>query len=248
MQSESYGNFAKYYDILMADADHKGIAEHIDGIIMKNRGKRGILLDLACGTGTMCELFAKMGYDVIGTDISQQMLSAALDKKLESGLPIQYLCQDMRELDMFGTIDAAVCTFDSLNHLETADDIAEVFAKVSLFCEPGGVFVFDMNTVFKHREILGNKTFVYDCGEVYCVWQNFLNEDDSVDIRLDFFENRGGAYYRSWEEFSEICLPAEQVKKMLEDSGFEVLGVYDGYTDRPLKETSERAVFVARKI
>lgn len=245
--SKSYGRFALFYDSLM-QADYDKIIKRIDGLVMENYGKRGILLDLACGTGTLCEGMAKLGYDVIGVDISQEMLSVALDKKYDSRLPIQYLCQDMRNIDMFGTIDTTICTLDSLNHLGCREDILKTFEKVSLFCEPGGMFIFDVNTEYKHKNVLGDNTFVFESDDVYCVWQNFLNEDNSVDIQLDLFEKDEGAYYRETESFSEMSVPLEEISRMLEKCGFEVLGIYDGYDDREVSNTSERAVFAAKKL
>lgn len=245
--NNGYGRFALFYDSLM-QADYDKISNRIDSLVMEFYNKRGILLDLACGTGTLCEKMAKMGYDVVGVDTSQEMLSVALDKKYDSGLPIQYLCQDMRKIDMFGTIDVTVCTLDSINHLACKEDVFETFKKVSLFAEPDGLFIFDVNTTYKHKFVLADNTFVFENDEVYCVWQNFLNDDDSVDISLDLFEKDGESYFRASESFSEISIPLDEIKNMLCESGFEVLGVYDGYENREVSDNSERAVFVARKI
>ena len=244
---KSYGRFADFYDELM-QADYQKISKRIDELVMSLYGKRGILLDLACGTGTLCELFSGMGYDVVGVDISQEMLSKALDKKYDSGLPVQYLCQDMRKIDMYGTIDVTVCTLDSINHLGSKADVVKTFERVSLFCEPNGLFILDVNTVYKHKNVLGNNTFVFENDDVYCVWQNFLNDDNSVEIQLDFFEEENGRYLRTTEIFSEICFEREEISQMLENSGFEVVGVFDGYDERECEENSERALFVARKI
>ncbi|MBQ7756083.1 MAG: class I SAM-dependent methyltransferase [Oscillospiraceae bacterium] len=245
--NNGYGRFALFYDSLM-QADYDKISNRIDSLVMEFYNKRGILLDLACGTGTLCEKMAKMGYDVVGVDTSQEMLSVALDKKYDSGLPIQYLCQDMRKIDMFGTIDVTVCTLDSINHLACKEDVFETFKKVSLFAEPEGLFIFDVNTPYKHKFVLADNTFVFENDEVYCVWQNFLNDDNSVDISLDLFEKDGESYFRASESFSEISIPLDEIKNMLCESGFEVLGVYDGYENREVSDNSERAVFVARKI
>lgn len=245
--NNGYGRFALFYDSLM-QADYDKISNRIDSLVMEFYNKRGILLDLACGTGTLCEKMAKIGYDVVGVDTSQEMLSVALDKKYDSGLPIQYLCQDMRKIDMFGTIDVTVCTLDSINHLACKEDVLETFKKVSLFAEPEGLFIFDVNTPYKHKNVLGDNTFVFENDEVYCVWQNFLNDDDSVDISLDLFEKDGESYFRASESFSEISIPLDEIENMLCKAGFEILGVYDGYENREVSDNSERAVFVARKI
>lgn len=245
-----YGSFAYCYDRLMGEADYAARGRAVDGLIKKHGGRRGILLDLACGTGNMSEVMAKMGYDVIGTDISGEMLNIAMEKKAESGLPIQYLRQDMRQLDMFGTVDVTICLLDSLNHLCSPRDIEETFKRVSLFSEPEGLFLFDMNTPYKHREILGNNTFVYDLDEVYCVWQNFLDTgsaDCRVDISLDFFiPGENGLYSRFSDELSETAYDSEVIVHSLEKAGFTVLEILDGDSFDVPRPDSQRLMFAAR--
>lgn len=246
-----YSEFAAVYDRLMGNADYKARGQALDVLIQKHGGKRGILLDLACGTGNMSEVMAAMGYDVIGTDISEEMLNIALDKKAESGLPIQYLRQDMRRLDMFGTVDVTICVLDSLNHLCSLEDIEETFKRVSLFSEPSGLFLFDMNTPYKHREILGNNTFVYDLEEVYCVWQNFLREnspDNRVDISLDFFvPEKSGNYSRFGDELSEIAFDSGEITRAAENAGLKILEILDGDSFELSNSDSERLLYIAKK-
>ncbi|MBR1724878.1 MAG: class I SAM-dependent methyltransferase, partial [Ruminococcus sp.] len=207
-----------------------------------------ILLDLACGTGSLSEQLAAAGFDVIGVDSSQDMLNCALDKKFESGLPIQYLAQDMRKLDMFGTIEVTVCALDSINHLDSIEDVRTVFERVSLFAEPGGLFIFDINTLHKHRDILADNAYIYSFEDIYCGWQNeYDNSDSSVHIWLDIFEKSEGGWQRFSEDFREIYLPPELAEQLVAEAGLELLGVFDGYTDTPVREVSERAVYVCRK-
>lgn len=246
-----YGNFALFYDRLTENISYREMAELYDKLIKRLGGKKGILLDLACGTGSLSEEMAKLGYDVIGTDASEDMLSAAMDKKMQSGLNIQYLCQDMRELDMFGTIDVTVCALDSLNHLASLEDIGRVFSKVFLFCEPEGLFIFDMNTPYKHRNILGNNTFVYDLDDIYCVWQNSLDEnstDNRVDISLDIFARNGNGLYEKYsDELSEIAPEREEIEKAAKAAGFEILTVCDfDFCGSPLPD-SEKLVYALKK-
>ena len=242
-----YSDFAYFYDALTENVPYRDIALFIDTMVMNNQGRRGILLDIACGTGSLCMEMCRLGYDVIGTDISENMLSEALERKYDSELDIQYLCQDMRELDMFGTIDVTVCTLDSLNHLPCFDDIRRVFERVSLFCEKDGLFIFDMNTPYKHSEVLADNTFVYDLEDVYCVWQNTYTPDEcKVDITLDIFERDGDRYTRYSDELTERAYPADMTDAALEEAGFEILGKYDGYSDRAVHDRSERTVYVCR--
>ncbi len=244
----AYGCFASVYDTLTSNIDYKELATYYDRIIMSHGGKRGILLDLACGTGSVSRQMKALGYDVIGVDLSVEMLSVAKEKEHEG---IEYLCQDMCCLDMYGTVDATICVLDSINHLESKSDILSCIKSVSLFSEPDGLFVFDVNTVKKHREILGDNTFVYDMDEVYCVWQNYYSKeaDERVDISLDIFtENENGSYDRIYEDFSEIALPIAEITDMLAESGFRVLDIYDYLTEEKGSEESEKVLFCCKKV
>jgi ubiquinone/menaquinone biosynthesis C-methylase UbiE len=249
--SDYYDNFSYYYDSLTKNVDYHQRAEHFHEIIKRFGGNTsGILLDLACGTGSISEEMAKLGYDVIGTDISDGMLNVALDKKFDSGLNIQYLLQDMRELDMFGTIDNTLCVLDSLNHLPTLEDIKKTFSRVSLFAEPNGLFIFDMNTIYKHREVLSNNAYIYETDEVFCAWENFYDPNgDRVDITLNFFE-RGEkeSYKRYTEEFSEWAYSVDDIVQAVESVGLKLLAMYDDDTFNPIHDHSERVVFVTRKL
>ncbi len=245
----SYDCFSAYYDLLTDNVEYEKRADCLCKLIASSGVEKGILLDLACGTGSLSVEFAKRGFEVIGVDISAQMLTVAREKAYEQGTDILLLCQPMQELDLYGTVDAAVCALDSINHLESAEDVKETFRKVSLFMNPGGVFVFDVNTIYKHARVLGDNAFVFDCEDVFCAWQNsFDPADNSVQIDLDFFEDDGsGAYIRTSESFVEIAFELDEISNWLCQAGFEVLGVYDDLSTLPVNETSERAVFLARK-
>jgi len=243
----SYSRFALYYDILTKNISYKSRAEYFDRLIKKFDGTKGILLDFACGTGSLSEEFAKMGYDVIAIDKSQEMLTMALEKKIESGLPIQYLNQDMTKLNLFGGVDVTICALDSLNHLSDISAVRKAFKGVSKFSNPGALFIFDVNTPYKHKNIIGNNTFVYDADEVYCVWQNTYNQN-KVEIHLDFFEKDGNVYFKTEEDFTETAFEVSELEKALTDSGLEILAEYDYDTENPVRDDSEKIVFVARKV
>lgn len=246
-----YKDFAFFYDLLMKNADYESRFDYIIGLLAENGIGEGILLDMACGTGTLSKMFAQKGFDVVGVDASEEMLSKAQEKKLEENFDALFLCQKMEELDLFGTIDAAVCTLDSLNHVTEKEKIREIFRRVALFMNDGGVFLFDVNTLFKHREVLGNNAFVFDTENVFCAWQNTLLEDgETTQIDLDIFESdeeEDDVYVRYSEEFFERGYELNFLKKTLEQFRFEVVGIYDDMTKEPIKESSERAVFVCKK-
>lgn len=247
----SYGNFAYFYDNLTDNVDYEKRCSYMSDLLAENGIGEGILLDLACGTGTVSLIMSNMGYDVIGVDASEDMLSVAQEKKMESGADIIFLCQRMEELDLFGTINACVSTLDSINHVTDEETVKEIFRRVSLFMEDKGIFIFDVNTPYKHKEILGDNTFVYDTDEVYCVWQNSTDENLVTRVNLDIFEKDEDdeeTYYRYSEEFSEKAYNLEDIKRWLESVKFEVVAVYEEMTKDSVKEDTQRAVFVARKI
>ena len=142
-----YGDFAYYYDMLTENVDYEERSNYISGLLAENGVGKGILLDLACGTGTMSFLLSDKGYDVIGVDASEEMLSVAQEKKMESEKDIMFLCQRMEELDLFGTINAAICTLDSINHITDEEIVRKAFSKVSLFMEDKGLFIFDVKDI-----------------------------------------------------------------------------------------------------
>lgn len=245
----SYSFFARYYDALTMNVSYDTIAKRYDELVTRFGGRKDILLDLGCGTGSLCECMARLGYDCIGIDNSEDMLNEAFDKKYDSGLNIQYLCQDMTALDMFGTIDVTVSSLDCLNHLDSLDDVRKTFERVSLFAYPDGLFIFDMNTPYKHKYVLGDNVFVYDTDDVYCVWQNSYSiENNRVEIALDFFERDGDVYERQSEQFCELAYDDEVIKRLLSECGFELLAQYDDFSDNKVTEKTQRILYVAKKV
>ena len=246
----SYGIFSEFYDALTANVSYDTVAQVLSSLLTRYGKGRGLLLDLACGTGSVSVRLAEKGYEVIGVDLSPEMLSEAQNKAYSAGQNILFLCQDMTKLDLYGTVDAAVCTLDGLCHLPDEESVQAALRKVSLFMNPGGVFLFDVNSVYKHRAVLGNNTFVYDTDDVYCVWQNTLLSDGvTVQMDLDFFEpvSDAGDYVRQSERFTERAYPRETLEAMLKKAGFTVLDVFDGYSGKPAHDTSERLLFAVRK-
>lgn len=244
----NYAVFAQYYDALTANVGYGQRAEYFLALLERLGHTPGLTLDLACGTGSLTLELFRRGLDVYGVDSSVEMLSEARMKCAEAGADILFLCQKMQSLDLYGTVDTVVCSLDSLNHLDGREEMQRVLEKVAFFMDPGGYFLFDFNTVYKHEKVLGNHTFVYDVGPVYCVWQNrCVQGTGRVDIQLDFFEREGRLYRRSREHFSEFACPVEDVLEMLGKAGFAGVQVYEEMTFDPPREDSQRLVFAAQK-
>lgn len=246
-----YSAFARFYDKLTANIDYRKRGEYFNEIIKKFKvTKDNILLDLACGTGSISEIMDGLGYDVIGVDNCEEMLGVAMEKKFDSGSKIQYLCQDMCRLDMFGTVDVTVCALDSINHLPSIEDVRKVFEGVAFFSELNGLFIFDVNTLYKHRKILADNTFTYEAEGIYCVWENTLDREiDEVRMNLEFFEELdNGLYIRSSDSFSEKAYSEAELEKILAESGFELLAKYGDDTFAPPADDSQRIVYAARCI
>ena len=243
-----YGVFSQFYDSLTDNIDYKKRAGYISTLLIRYGVKtHADVLDIGCGTGKMTVELSKLGYSMIGTDSSPDMLSQAGCNSSESGENILFLCQGAENLDLFGTVDAAVSTLDVMNHLDGKKSVQKAFDNAGLFMNPGGVLIFDINTLYKHKNILGNNTFVYETDDVYCVWQNTLNDDSSVNISLDFFEYDGDdCYIRSTEEFKEYAYSLEEIAEMLKTAEFEIIDIFDDMTFDKLKEDSQRAVIAAR--
>ena len=246
----SYGIFSSVYDILTENVEYEKIAHKVCSLLHKNGVDGGLLLDLGCGTGTLSFLLEDCGYDVIGVDASEDMLIVANEKKYDENSSAMFLCQKAEELDLFGTIDCAVSCLDTINHIENIQKVKKTISLVSLFMNMGGIFIFDMNTPYKHEQILGNNTFIYDMDEVYCAWQNSLDKDNKkTDIDLDFFiKNEDDECYERYSEcFSEYIYSINDIVDIIKKCGFTILETNDDYSANPVTEITERVTFVCKK-
>lgn len=242
--------FASVYDVFTDEVDYSARADYICSILKNNGIESGIILDAACGTGSIsCRLLEK-GYDVVANDISVAMLNIAREKLITFGDRAVLVCQDMCELDLFGTVNAAVCCLDSLNHLIEIEELSDAFKSIGTFIEPGGIFIFDVNTLYKHRDILSDRTFIYeDEDDIFLAWQNSeCDLDDVVQMFIDVFtKNEDGTYDRQTDYIIERAYSVETISELLCRNGFEILNVFGDMKTLPPEENEERIYFVAKK-
>lgn len=239
-----YNYFANRYDELTENIDYEAGSEYISGFLNEyGIGENASLLDLACGTGTMSLLMKNRGYNVVGIDLSSEMLCVA-DHKANGSIP--FIRASMQDFSLPYPADACICCMDSLNHLESFADIESTFKCVHASLKDGGIFIFDVNTVYKHNEVLADNSFIFDEEDYFLAWDNELLEENRVRIMLDFFVFNGKNYDRYSEEFVETAYSEECLRSALEPY-FEVLGVYDELSKEPPKADSQRIYYVCRK-
>ncbi len=245
-----YAALAAFYDRLTDDVEYDRRATRLLSLFERHRARPASLLDLACGTGSLTCRLAAQGIEMIGVDGSADMLAVAMERAATAEQELLFLEQDMRELDLFGTVEGAVCILDGLCHLTRTADIKETLHRLSLFIEPGGLLIFDVNTPYKHREILGDNSFVLEQEDFVCVWRNRLLERTcEVEQVLDFFvELEPDVYERMTDVVRERAYSTRTWEKMLAESDFEVVAVYDDLSEDAPSPTTQRQLWVARNV
>ncbi|HJA70534.1 MAG TPA: class I SAM-dependent methyltransferase [Candidatus Lachnoclostridium stercoravium] len=246
---EAYSSFAEVYDLFMDNVPYEEWSVYLQQLLKENGVEDGLVLDLGCGTGTLTELLAAQGYDMIGVDASEEMLQAAMEKRTRSGQDILYLLQDMREFELYGTVRAVVSICDSINYILEYEDLVRVFTLVNNYLDPGGVFIFDLNTVYKYQNILGDNTFAEDREESSFIWDNFYDEEDQVneyDLTL-FIREENGLYRKYTETHYQKAYDLTTVRRALKEAGMEFAAAYDAFTKEPPKKDSERIYVIARE-
>lgn len=245
-----YQEFAKIYDEFMQTIPYTTWADYVEQIWKQHQLKPHLVLDLACGTGSLTLELARRGYDMIGADMSPDMLEIAKEKAEEEKQSILYLMQDMREFELYGTVDSIVCTCDSLNYILEEEELLQVFRLAENYLDPGGLFVFDMNTLFKFKELLGDQVFADTTEDAAFIWQNYFYEEEQInEYQVTFFYQNPGedSYQRQEEKHYQRAYSVDQICQLLEKSHLQVEGVYDAFTLQPATEESERICFVARE-
>lgn len=243
-----YDDFSVCYDRFTEDVDYLSRTKRLLELFERYDRKPTLLLDLACGTGGFSFELANAGVEVIGVDRSAGMLAAAKSKQQPETQNPLFLNQSAEELELYGTVDGAVCMLDSLNHITDYDIFCKAIERVSLFLEKDRLFIFDVNTPYKHEVVLGDNIFVRETDDAFCIWQNEYQGDGLVDIYLDFFIKRtDGLYDRFCESFSEQAYSEKQLEKALTAAGLKIVAVLDDLTDNAPSNNTERIIYVVRK-
>ena len=243
----NYDALADSYDTLMADGSYRKRADFLEKQFRKSRIPVRTVLDLACGTGTIACLLAERGYQVTATDGSEEMLMEAREKT--DGTDILYLCQDMRAFELYGTVRAVVSTCDTMNYLLTRSDFIQTVRLVNNYLDPGGLFIFDLNTLYKFREVMGNTTIAESGEDASFIWDNFFDEEtgrNEYDLTL-FIRREDGLFERQIEVHEEQGYTTEEVMGFLAAGGMEFVRVFDADTGGEPTDTSEKIFFVARE-
>ena len=273
---EAYRDFAGVYDELMDSTPYEEWAARLDrlikkyGVSMANRdgrisltdresvpgqenalleSEKNLVLDLGCGTGILTEMMYAKGYDLIGVDVSEAMLDRAMRRKEETGSDILYLLQDMRELDLFSTVGTVYSVCDSVNYILEEEGLERVFSLVHNYLFPGGVFVFDFNTEYKYREVIGETVIAENREDCSFIWENYYDEEEQInEYDLTFFVKEQNGMFRKFTEthFQKGYTP-EKIGELLQKSGMRVLEMTDADTDGPVTKVSERVCVVASK-
>ena len=248
---EAYTSFAAVYDTFMDNVPYEEWADYLWKLLREYGIADGLVLELGCGTGSMTELLASKGYDMIGVDNSEDMLELAMEKRIESGHDILYLLQNMQEFALYGTVRAVVSVCDSVNYVTDEEELTEVFRLVNNYLDPQGVFIFDFNTEYKYQEILGEQVIAEEREECSFIWDNYYDEEQKIneyELTLFVQSQEDPELYRKYQEVHyQRAYTLERIRNLIEKAGLRYVTAYDAYTkDAPLY-TSERICVVAQE-
>ncbi len=245
---DAYTSFAQVYDLFMDNVPYEEWAQYVKVLLDSFGVREGLLLDLGCGTGSLTEQLAGFGYDMIGVDNAEEMLEIAMEKRVASGHDILYLLQDMREFELYGTVAAVVSICDSMNYLTELSDVEQVMRLANNYLDPGGVFIFDLNTEYKYREILADNTFAEEREESSFIWENFYDEGERVnEYDLTLFIREGELYRKFKETHYQRAFTLKEICGAAERAGMEFVAAYDAFTQLPVKEDSQRMYVILRE-
>lgn len=269
---QAYSGFAGVYDTFMDNIPYEEWKEYIVGLLREYGVSDGLVLELGCGTGNMTRLLCREGYDMIAVDNSEEMLMIARDKAMNESMDILYLLQDMRSFELYGTVRAVISVCDSMNYITDPKDLLQVFKLVNNYLDRGGIFIFDMNTLYKYKELLGNKTIAENREDCSFIWDNYYYEEERInEYELSIFvkddaeygddqvceddeycedddnADSGEAFVRYRETHYQKAYTLEEVRSLIEEAGMEWVCAYDAFTHEPVNEKSERMYIIARE-
>ena len=244
---DAYHALAASYDRLTNDVDYEATVEFYMEILRRERVKPRTVVDLACGTGSVTAILAKMGYPVLGVDMSEEMLTEAMGKVMDMENPPRFVCQKLQELKLPRAVDMAVCALDSLDYITNPDDCKEAIRRIYKALNPGGIFIFDVNTPEKLLSMDG-QVFLDEDDDVYCVWRGEFDEETNIcTYWMDLFQRQGKIWNRSYEEHREYAYSEEQLRGYLKAAGFTHIVVYADRLFEAPREGEQRIYIKARK-
>ena len=242
----TYGSFAYYYDRFMDNIPYDEWAAYLNGLLKEQGVKDGLVLELGCGTGKVTRRLKACGYDMIGIDISEEMLEMAQNRESDG---ILYLHQDMREFELYGTVAAVVSVCDTMNYITEPEDLIEVFRLVNNYLDPGGCFIFDLKTRNYYRTVLAENVFAENREDCSLIWENYYDEENSLneyDLTI-YAETSKGLYQRFEETHSQRAWGLDEIKDIINEAGMEFVTAYDAFAKNPVTEDSERIYVIARE-
>ncbi|MCI8672453.1 MAG: class I SAM-dependent methyltransferase [Lachnospiraceae bacterium] len=246
---EIYTGFSMVYDQLMDNVSYEDWCVYLTALLRDFGCREGLVLELGCGTGALTRLLAQAGYDMIGLDSSPDMLSIARERQAEEGTEILYLQQDMREFELYGTVAAVVSLCDSMNYITEYKELVQVFRLVNNYLDPGGYFIFDLNTPYKYRELLADNTFAENREDCSFIWENTYDDETELnEYALTLFVRGEDGRYERFEEFHyQKAYAIETVEKAAAEAGMEFIAVYDAFTREEPSDTGERVYVILKE-
>lgn len=244
---DAYTGFAEVYDLFMDDIPYGEWCEYVAGLLAEYGIQDGLLLDLGCGTGKLTRRLADRGFDMIGIDLSEEMLEIAREKSDPE--QILYLMQDMREFELYGTVRAIVSICDSMNYLMGYEELVQVLGLANNYLDPGGIFIFDLNTPYKYQAVLGEQTIAENREEGSFIWENYYDEEERINqYDLTLFIRQEGGLYRKYEETHyQYAFDLKEVEQAVREAGMELVAIYDAFTRELVRTDSQRVYVIARE-
>lgn len=247
-KNESYSSFAQVYDEFMDNVPYDSWVEYLVGLLKEYKVDQGLVLDMGCGTGSVTRRLSQRGYDMIGIDNSDEMLGIAMEKSEGN---ILYLLQDMREFELYGTVEAAVSICDSMNYITSNEELTQVFRLVNNYLEKDGLFIFDMNTEYKYKNILADNTIAENRDRCSFIWENYYYEDEKIneyDLTIFINEDEDKDIFRRFKETHyQRAYSLQEVKEALDKAGMVFVTAYDAFTKEPVNAKSERMYIIAKE-